>query len=329
MHSIIITHRQRQAHLRLALWSIRRSATICRASPYEIVVVHNGPDDPPRTGPNLRVIVDDCPMPIFNRSRLINLGIAAAGTVARPDQIREGMQERWPRYDGVALSPDRQATDDDVLTVLDADAVVGPRWFDGARHLRRRSLIRICYRVRWLTSAGAGLLASDWPPPNGLHDRLFALSDIFPPVADTFGSGEITTVPTSTIGRIHGNSQLSIRRGSLGDLRFDEGFVGWGSEDMDFNRRLVARHGPDYSALLDTRGSRSILFLPHAYDASWRNDSQAAANYDRYLAGTGRMPTHDYGMSTPGCPANRDGTSSGSGGSVSRRSAAALKVPAS
>ena len=285
MHSIIITHRARQAHLRLAAWSIRRSAAICGERDYEIVVVHNGNDDPPPTAPHLRVIFDDWPMPIFNRSRLINLGIAAAGVVAHPDQIDRSMQERWPPAIESASRPDRQVIADDVLTILDADAVVGPRWFEGARQLRRTSLVRVCYRVRCLTPAAQRVFASSWPPPTGLVDRLFASAHLFPPVPDTFGSGEIAALTGSAIGRIYGNSQLSIRRGALGNLRFDESFVGWGSEDLDFNRRLVAHHGPDYRALLDTRGNRSIFFLPHPYDLTWRNNAQASANYTRYLAG--------------------------------------------
>jgi hypothetical protein len=274
----------------VAAWAIRRSAELCSVRDYEIVIVHNGPDDPPQTGPHVRVVIDDWAMPVFNRSRLINLGIAAAGRIACPHRIDRSMQERWPLGLKTTLRPDRKATSEDVLTVLDADAIVGPRWFEGARQLRDANLIRICYRVRWLTPAEQRALVTAWPPPPGLLDRLFASADLFPSIPDTFGSGELAVLPDSATGRIYGNSQLSICRGALGDLRFDETFVGWGSEDLDFNRRLVTRHGPDYRAMLDVRGNRSICFLPHRYDLEWRNDAQASANHARYLAGASEVP---------------------------------------
>ncbi len=264
MHSIIITHRNRNAHLRLCLWSIGRSAELCGVRDYEIVIVDNGSDHPPEPGGPVRVVHDTTDMPVFSRAILNNRGIDAAGTVDRDGRPRP------PRPD-------------DVLTFQDADALVGTKWMLGAERLADQALTKVCYRVRKIRQETAEVLSSLWPPPDGLIKQLFRSWEIFSVMAETLGDGTARVYPASTAGRVYGNSMFSIRRGALGDVRYDEGFVGYGSEDLDLNRRIVRAHGQSYRAALDVSPEFGHFLLMHDYEPEYYTQEYVDANHQRFV----------------------------------------------
>ncbi|KKO03611.1 hypothetical protein LCGC14_0095380 [marine sediment metagenome] len=310
MHSILIPHRSRSRHLRLCVWSICRSARQCglgvppagRAD-WEIIVIDNSTHGsaPDQAAPEaecsladvglldrrVTIICDNSEMPIFNKSVLYNRGIEAAGVTDAADRPR-------------------QRCGNDVLTFLDCDAIVGPEWMLGARALSDRRITRLCYRVRYLNSGvGQGLL-TQWPLERERIDDLFSRYNEHRLGYEAYGDAD-RNHPSRRGGRgrtsdywrgrlrdngssaltdgednPHGNSQFSIRRDALGDIRYDEAYVGRGFGDLDINRRIAAAHGENYRGAIDYRPARCLLHLTHSYLADWRTSQSHQKNRLRY-----------------------------------------------
>jgi glycosyltransferase involved in cell wall biosynthesis len=270
MHSILIPHRDRQQHLGLCLWSLGRCTHFLdflhkRIDDFEVLVLDNGSQDLPAVmraavsaelDGRVSVRVDKDAMPVFNKSRLYNLGIEAAAG--------------------------------DVLTFLDADAIVGRRFLEGAAVLADPALTRCCYRVRYLSLADAAplrLLEKAQSRDSGL-DALFGRYNAQQDGYDVFQLGyEAYGVHDRSVpnGEPWGNSQFSIRRDALGDLRFDEGFWGHGMEDLDLLMRIEAHCGDRYRGHIWTDGEHALFHQVHASNA-WRSSEYTFPNAERYRA---------------------------------------------
>ena len=254
-HTIIIPHRNRLAHLGDCLASIERSAASLGLSTtdFEVVIAHAGRHAEISTGiPQWgfigELVCHEAPMPVFNKSKLLNLGIEAA----------EG----------------------DVLTFLDADMIVGPRWLEGVDLLGRdllteRRLSRLCYRVR---NAPPGVAPADEMFAEPAWSRLERGYEAYgnPGFNATAGQEPPNQEPW-------GNSQFSIPREVLGDLRFDEGYEGRGFEDLDFLYRLWGRDKRGYHAALLTDGPHALLHQAHGHAADWKTDEIVSRNLRRFL----------------------------------------------
>ena len=292
-HSIIIPHRARLRHLLTCLWSIERSARLTGERPEVVVVNHGTPVFPPRDRSiDLRVVQVEERMPTFNKARLLNLGIEAAGG--------------------------------DVLTFLDADAIVGARWLESVKRLDEttftvhfntwESLVeigeggvrmpaqfigtdhqppptRVCYRVRYL--AASLYEASSYRCE--LHSCIlecFRNYDSYPRAYEAYISpGNCPPEgqePNPEQHLVFGNSQFSIRRDVLGDLRYDEAYVGHGFEDLDFLWRLwkdpEQGHAVDYSAVILTDADHALFHVRHDYNRDWKTDEIREINRRRYCA---------------------------------------------
>ena len=238
-HSVLIPHRDRNAHLGLCLWALDRSACLSGVFDWEVVVVDCGSGELPRgEGPNIQVIRDTEAPKEFNKSRAYNLGIETARG--------------------------------DVLTFLDADAVVGKLFMEAALCLEDASLDRCCYRVRYLPEAEAEGIV----PLVTREERVDELFDRYP----EFGMGleayrsfhmDIRRHPKIG-GEPWGNSQFSITREKLGDVRYDEE-IGWGIEDMDMNMMLQAKFGDGYLARIFTDPEHAMFHLEHP-ERPWNNN---------------------------------------------------------
>jgi hypothetical protein len=261
-HSVLITHRDRHAYLRLCLWSIARSARACGISDYEVVIVDNGSIYPPffvgAGVPRLHLVVDRSPMPIFNKPALWRLAIdAAAG---------------------------------ELLTFLDADALVGRDWMAGLEVLADPAIIRLCYRVRYLPATVAAELSPAANPTRAkLVDGYFARFDEYPVAYEAYGS---SGRPASNVGLAGfrappkkepwGNSQFSVTRAALGDLRPDPAYVGHGFEDLDFLRQFERHYGDSYRGVIHTDAARAMFHLQHDYRNDWHTHPLIDANCRRY-----------------------------------------------
>lgn len=251
MHSIIIAHRDRNEHLALCLRSLRLSASFAGIpkARWEVVVVDGGSSERPQNTSNVSVITSGADTP-FNKSKLLNIGIEAAAG--------------------------------DVLTILDADAIVAPYFMWGVEHISP-SCSKLAYRVRKVPRSVVDThLASDsgWA-------ALFQAKEWERWPIGPEGHGWPHRLSPTDKKRlpVFGNSQCSIPRCVLGDLRFDEHYVGRGFEDIDFNLRLWAQEGDRYRARLVAEPAQAMYHIDHPQfcnKSHWGEQSYNARNTQRY-----------------------------------------------
>lgn len=247
-HSILITHRNRHDHLGLCLWSIRRSARLTGRHDWEVVVADAASDPPLRAHPPaVRVVVDGDHPRLFNKPRLYRLALAAARG--------------------------------EILTFLDADAIVGDRWLEAVDLLAADPrLIRLCYRVRWLTEGQAEeLLTTD--DRDALVAAWFGNYDLHRLAFEAYGAPE-TQRPGP--GQPHGNSQFSITRRNLGAIRPNPAYAGRGFEDLELNRQIARHFGDRYRAEILTDPPHALFHLKHPYETDWQDRAATLANCRRY-----------------------------------------------
>ncbi len=273
-HSIVIPHRNRNRHLDVCLWSIMSSIEEVDTSGVEIIVVDNASDVRPEPCDGLiRVIHDDRPMPTvtittrlgvtktiehaFSKARLLNVGIEAA----------KG----------------------DIVTIMDADAIVGRMWTSGATMLAKTNIHRVAYRVRYVERGEAADLFGSHPTWPETVAGWFAKYDDHRLAWEAYGlpektfsrGGQLRDVPAGL--QPWGNSQFSMRRDDIGDLRFYEDYVGKGLEDIDFNCQVHRKFGDAFRGVIYTNPEFAMLHLCHDYDeAHWSDPALQIANADRF-----------------------------------------------
>lgn len=251
MHSIIIPHRDRNAYLDQCLWSITRSSEFTGYEDYEVVVVDNGSKVRPQSNePRVRFIYDDAPMRPFNKPRLQNMGIEAANG--------------------------------DVLSFLDADAIVGSSWVTAATLLLLSPITKVCYRVRTLGNEHLGYLrraTERYSLVEKWFDNYSAYTRAFEGYVEPDLNGSEGTP-------VFGNSQFSIRRKVMGDLRFNEEYEGRGYEDIWMNREIWRHYGEKYRATLETNPAWALFHIRYDGPAvsGWDAGQYNILNRKRYLA---------------------------------------------
>lgn len=247
-HSIIIPHRNRNRYLATCLLSLMRSHG--GDGGVEIVIVDAGSDRPIQgNGAGIRVVHYTSPMPIFNKSILLNAGIDAARG--------------------------------DILTFLDCDALVGPRFFEGVELIDWSRTHRLAYRVRYLDRQASHAVLAGGDPA-----YYFATYDRHRLGFEAYGRPDQNRPPrpTETAAQAWGNSQCSIPRKVLAGLRFDEHFRGRGFEDIAFSRNLHIRLGEAFRGRILTDPDHALLHLTHDYESDWSSPELLSANLDHYRA---------------------------------------------
>lgn len=272
-HSILIAHRNRHRWLDLCLWSIIRSAERSASLPWEIIVVDNGSDRPFACDhPQVRVIQDDRKFhgadgtEMFNKSAMLNRAI-------------------------------EQSTGD-LLTFLDCDMIVGHQWMAGVKALLADpSLIRLCYRARKILSRVAIDELEPLDTRESRVDLLFAEYDgidaphqgsKYPLCWEAYREpGRNRYEPDHPVW---GNSQFSVTREHLGDLRLDERQIGKGAEDFQFNQDFYDHYGDRYRGAIRTEPEYCLLHVCHSHLPAddWFTERQHAVNLALYLKESGR-----------------------------------------
>ncbi|MHC4302462.1 MAG: glycosyltransferase [Planctomycetota bacterium] len=279
LHSVIIPHRNRNRQIYQAIWSIADSAYRSGCLDYEIVVVdHNSRQKPPSPIPVRIVVCQDRPG-VLNKSRLCNLGIEAA--------------------------------DGDILSFVDADMLVGRNWAADTQKVLRKpdGPTRLAYRVRHLKIIDQAHINTDLvlaqldacdgndAARRALQQTWFDKYKEFTRAFEAYGNPEDGNKPKVKTP-VFGNSQFSIRRDVLGDLRFNEEFVGAGWEDIWMAWAIWKRAGDSYRGAIFADADQAMLHIWHGqrYDkdalgSDWFPSGLNAANQQRYYDyRDGRIP---------------------------------------
>ena len=251
MNSIIIPHRNRNQYLDVCLWSIAISAKHCGINDYEVVVVDNGSNTLPKpTDSHVVVVAIDRPTPWFNKPLCLNLGI--------------------------------EHSRGDILTFLDADAIVGKSFLEGSSNLADPTLTRLCYRVRYVN---AEQIIGDCPVYSQSPYRDLAIADAFSRYDTLQRAFEGYGDPENNADGgepVFGNSQFSITRHLLGDLRFNETFDGRGFEDLWLIREIWRRYGSAYKCKILTDPDHALIHIKHGYEPDWHDIKKNKANFNLY-----------------------------------------------
>ena len=235
-HSIIIPHRDRAANLAVCIRRLNDTARDLGIDDYEIIVVDGGSEQTVELGPHVS-LATTYRGAVFNKPRLQNIGI----DIARGD----------------------------ALTFLDADAVVGALFHAGAQYvLDNEHLTKLCYRVR--------VAPTNRSVTPALIERLFAIYNQLPMAFEAYDAADydyrndiVAGKPPAPDAVVFGNSHFTIARDKLGDLHFDEAFVGRGYEDFWLNREIARAHGKAYNAEIWTDAEHAIINLPSERVPGW------------------------------------------------------------
>ena len=260
-HTVIIPVRDYERYLPHCCWALWRSATLCRQEKeLEICLVREAGDSHCATPPCGDVVQVDRQGRYFNKCRLQNIGI--------------------------------QESHGDVLTFLDADSIVGPRFLETGPLLLQPEYARVtkfCYRVRYLPPAALQQLnaCTGDQDKEALVGLWFNKWLYFDRAFEGYGQAE-TNVPDNRVdpqAPVFGNSDFSIRRDVLGDLRFDEQYVGRGYEDVEMNRRIWRHYGQQYKALIMTDADHGVFQIRNPYQGEvWGPGEQNSRNQQRYAS---------------------------------------------
>ena len=250
-HSIIIPHRNRQRDLSICLWSLGKSAEATENLDFEVLVIDDGSDGPlpsPKSLPYVAYHIVPTSLPLFNKPRLLNIGIDRA----------QG----------------------EVLTFLDADAVVGRLWLDGVLRLRDQDApTRLCYRVRYLEPSTGDALA-DVARRDLVYGEAFSHYEAFSCGFEGYGEPYRRAHDGTPV---FGNSQYSLRRDVLGEIRHNEAFDGRGFEDLWTIREIYRCYGTAYQGAILTDSAHALFHIRQDhYEPYWHSHAINQRNELRY-----------------------------------------------
>ena len=234
-HTVIIPHRDRTPYLLLCLRTLLQAA---EGYDVQIIVVDDSLGDVPMLA-GVRYIKCLHPPDVFNKSKLLNIGLDHATG--------------------------------DLLTTLDADAIVGRMFFAAGQRVDWRHTHRLCYRVRYLPRYLTDkLLRGDIDVENARRQWDYCR-------VGYEAYGKPTANRFTPLAEPWGNSQGTWHRDRLGGLRYDERYEGRGYEDLDLLKRYAATH-PDYRGEIVTDCDHAMLHMEHDYEPSWRSPEMTRRN---------------------------------------------------
>jgi len=254
-------HCNRAAYLRLCLQSLSASAKHCEIAngSWEIVVC----------GDSLSLTGD---------GRWINCETSPPFLKLRPN-------EPPPFWKNHLLNVGIEESSGEVLTFLDGDDIVPPDFFARTDRLFEQNLTFLSWRIRKIgyeeaaTTPLEALFArydEKRPDSNGCVKSRYrrAYEAYETPDNDTKPGQE----PTDQA--VFGNSQISIRRKTLGSFRMDERYWGRSFEDLSMLRDIWNLHRNNFRTAIVT--DPGIFTITHPYSPGFNNDRWADRNRRRY-----------------------------------------------
>ena len=158
----------------------------------------------------------------------------------------------------------------DVISFIDADMLVGPRWMEGvAKLVEDPRIVRLCYRVRRLSRGRTEELFGKGDDEAAFIQALFHVYDHFELASEAYRAPDRCR-PGEAVGwahEVYGNSQFSITREKLADIRYDERYEGKGREDWEIARQMQRRYGTEYRGFIWTDAEHAMFHVWHDYNA--------------------------------------------------------------
>jgi len=239
--------------LKSCILSINCAFRLAENDEYEIVVMC-GNDIGPQID-SVRYVESVPPQKTFNKPALLNQGI----------KVSRG----------------------NTISFLDADVMVGVDFSQTLKALDQPSLTKVCYRLRYLP---AHKTPADHQSCRNV-EMAFDNYEAMPLRIESYGQPHLTYYKPAPAGlAIFGNSQFSITRKNLGDVRYRETCENGRASDLVFNLDLAVSHGEKYKARIFTDAAHSLLTFRHPRSTAW-NRKQFGINLETYSCDLKRHAT--------------------------------------
>lgn len=235
-HSALVVHKGRPEHLRLFLQSFARALTRARAPEWEMILVDY--DDV------------DCFAYLNNPKWLVSIQV---------DPIPVGQ----PLNKAKALNRAFSFAVGEYVTILDVDCLMPQDFLQSIeRMIWTHAPTKIAHHVRWLDPAASDAIRKDGL---GIMDTtVFRKLDRYNRYTEEYEN------------RLTGCSQQTIKGDAFSELNgFDERYIGYGHEDVDFNIRAFDLFGPP--VFHDSAGNE-LVHLWHTRSDEWHNDQTDKGN---------------------------------------------------
>lgn len=268
-NSVIVAYRDRPQCLSIFLRSVENALKNVNKNSVEIIITELRHDDV-RTKP----IIDE----YKNKINIKHFPIHYVGNF-------------WKTK---ALNHSARFSEGEIITMVDVDSIVPPVFFAAIEQFfKKHNNSRLSHRVRFLDDKASNWFYSHEKfNDNEFNNICVAKASNHKIAKERYTVSNLQTNelnPASTRGapmnfkqtQVLGNSHFSMQKTHYMEIGgYDERFIGYGCEDLDFNVRTI-RHLRQ--ARMNLQPSHTIYHLSHAYEKSvWKDKGLLDLNRQRY-----------------------------------------------